>query len=173
MGRVLVTAGCMFITLLTHATELDKTSNTGQLVLSAFAQQRAANCQRIIWQRKQPDAELLLRINAMPSALLYPAPNGQAPILLQEPRHTPLPEHIILLDATWQQARKMYNHSPYLHALAHIELKPDEPSQYRLRRNQQEYGLCTSECVAALLRRANHTALAEQLDTELALKQAR
>ena len=157
----------MFITLLTHATELDKASNTGQLVLAILAQQNTLMCERVIWQRTQPCAQLLERIGSMPSALLYPAPNEQPPAA--EP--DPLPKHIILLDATWQQARKMYNHSPYLHGLEHITLKPARASRYHLRRNQVEGGLCTSECVAELLRRDNKIALAEQLDVELALKQ--
>ncbi|WP_049723104.1 tRNA-uridine aminocarboxypropyltransferase [Gilvimarinus polysaccharolyticus] len=159
----------MFITLLTHATELNKTSNTGQLVLAVLAQQDALSCERVIWQRKLPCATLLARINAMPSALVYPSLDDQPPLPLTEP----LPAHIILLDATWQQARKMYNQSPYLHPLKHLELKPERASQYRLRRNQREYGLCTSECVAQLLRLENRPVLAEQLDTELALKQTR
>jgi DTW domain-containing protein YfiP len=159
----------MFITLLTHATELTKASNTGQLVVAVLAQQNVVNSERVVWQRTQPCAQLLERINTMPSALLYPAPGNQAPLAL----HKPLPEHIILLDATWQQARKMYNHSPYLHALRHIELQPDTPSQYQLRRNQRESGLCTSECVAELLRWGKLPGLAQQLDTELSVKQAR
>ncbi|WP_041521897.1 tRNA-uridine aminocarboxypropyltransferase [Gilvimarinus agarilyticus] len=159
----------MLITLLTHATELDKHSNTGQLVMSVLAKQEQASCERVIWQRKLPDADLLHRINTLASALVYPAPNERAPLPLSQA----LPEHIILLDATWQQARKIYNHSPYLHALAHIELKPGAPSQYQIRRNQREDGLCTSECVAELLRIKQQPKLAGQLDTELALKQAR
>lgn len=159
----------MLITLLTHATELDKHSNTGQLVMSVLAQQEQVSCQRVIWQRKAPDADLLQRISNFASALVYPAPNEREPLPLSQG----LPEHIILLDATWQQARKMYNHSPYLHALGHIELKPKAPSQYQMRRNQREYGLCTSECVAELLRIKQQPELAGQLDTGLALKQAR
>ena len=159
----------MLITLLTHATELDKHSNTGQLVMSVLAKQGRVNCQRVIWQRKLPDAGLLQRISTTASALVYPAHNEREPLPLSQG----LPEHIILLDATWQQARKMYNHSPYLHDLGHIELKPEAPSQYQLRRNQREDGLCTSECVAELLRIKQQPELAERLDTELALKQAR
>lgn len=115
----------MFITLLTHATEPSKASNTGQLVLEQLSRHKAAQCQRVIWQRKAPDTALLQRIKTLPSALLYPTHEQTA-----QPLHKPLPKHIILLDATWQQARKMYNHSPYLHPLGHIELKPDTPSQY-------------------------------------------
>lgn len=158
----------MYITLLTHTTELNKTSNTGQLVLQQLAQQQSVVCERVIWQRKQPDANLLKRIDSMPSALLYPAPCERSSLSLNEA----LPKHIILLDATWQQARKMYNHSTYLHGLGHIELTPQHISQYRLRRNQRDYGLCTSESVAELLRLDHKPTLAAQLDAALALKQA-
>ncbi|MCE9787032.1 tRNA-uridine aminocarboxypropyltransferase [Shewanella chilikensis] len=57
---------------------------------------------------------------------------------------------LVLLDATWQEAGKMYRQSPYLQSLARVELQAEQGSAFRLRRNQRQGGLCTLECIAAV-----------------------
>ncbi|MCP8899696.1 tRNA-uridine aminocarboxypropyltransferase [Gilvimarinus xylanilyticus] len=133
----------MFITLLTHSEELKKNTNTGRLV-AEYASTFDVDCARVIWQRKVPDPQLLERLRNKTSALLYPAKNAK------ELNAAFSPEHWVLIDSTWQQARKIYNHSPYLHPLPHINLSSNEGSVFSLRRNQVPGGLCTSESVAAI-----------------------
>lgn len=129
------------ILLLTHERELSKSTNTGRVVLEALGQ--AAT--RIVWRRATPEPELLGMIEAGGVALVWPlAPGGVvAPV--------PEPHTYVVIDGTWQQARKIYNRSPYLHALPTVALQPTEPSVYTLRRNQIGGGLCTAEAVACLL----------------------
>ncbi|UYA15047.1 DTW domain-containing protein [Shewanella algae] len=57
---------------------------------------------------------------------------------------------LVILDATWQEAGKMYRQSPYLQSLARVELQTEQDSAFRLRRNQRQGGLCTLECIAAV-----------------------
>ncbi|GGZ40387.1 hypothetical protein GCM10007105_29320 [Shewanella chilikensis] len=57
---------------------------------------------------------------------------------------------LVILDATWQEAGKMYRQSPYLQLLARVELQAEQGSAFRLRRNQRQGGLCTLECIAAV-----------------------
>ncbi|BCV66538.1 hypothetical protein TUM17387_18970 [Shewanella carassii] len=57
---------------------------------------------------------------------------------------------LVILDATWQEAGKMYRQSPYLQSLARVELQAEQGSAFRLRRNQRQGGLCTLECIAAV-----------------------
>ncbi len=57
---------------------------------------------------------------------------------------------LVILDATWQEAGKMYRQSPYLQSLARVELQTEQGSAFRLRRNQRQGGLCTLECIAAV-----------------------
>jgi DTW domain-containing protein YfiP len=78
-------------------------------------------------------------------------------------------ENIILLDATWQEARKMFNKSPYLQNLPRAHIKPRQISRYQLRRNQPEGGLCTAECVVEILIAKNHIDIAERLDSAFML----
>ncbi|MGH1348142.1 MAG: tRNA-uridine aminocarboxypropyltransferase [Nannocystales bacterium] len=135
--------GSLRILLLTHEHELTKRTNTGRVVLEALGNV----ARRIVWQRTAPEAELLRAIEAGGAALVWPsvAQGGAAPV--REPNT------FVVIDGTWQQARKMYNRSPYLHGLPTVALQPTEPSIYTLRRNQVSGGLCTAEAVACLLER--------------------
>jgi len=149
----------MKLILLTHSCEIQKATNTGHLV-----QKVVANTQTIIWQRTQPDPFLLDLINAEKTALLYPelkeADDEISAVNVAEF------ENFILIDSTWQEARKVFNRSPYLQRLPRIQLSVDQPSSYKLRRNQLEGGLCTAECAIELLRVKEENLLAEELEGE-------
>jgi len=148
----------MKIFLLTHERELLRTSNTGVLVQSVAPE----IVERIIWARNTPDTSLLDAINHKNAVLLYPVDDADAAPIESF-------ENIILLDATWQEARKMFNKSPYLKSLPRAHIKPRQISQYQLRRNQPEGGLCTAECVVEILVAKNHLDIAERLDTAFRL----
>ena len=147
----------MKLILLTHSRETQKTSNTGRLV-----QQTITACKTIIWQRTQVDKGLLQLIEANNSVLLYPSDESSADKILQASDILQY-EHFILIDSTWQEARKIYNRSPYLQKLPCIQLS-SQLSNYHLRRNQVKNGLCTAECVIELLRVGSHFAQADKLE---------
>lgn len=142
----------MKIFLLTHERELLRTSNTGVLAQNAAPE----IVERIIWGRNTPNPSLLDAINPKNTVLLYPIADAEAARIESF-------ENIILLDATWQEARKMFNHSPYLKSLPRAYIKPQQVSQYQLRRNQPEGGLCTAECVVEVLMTKNQIDIAERL----------
>ncbi|MEH6444853.1 MAG: tRNA-uridine aminocarboxypropyltransferase [Oceanospirillaceae bacterium] len=131
----------MKIYLLTHQRELAKESNTGQLVKQLLQDQ----AEIIIWQRTQPHPQLLQAIENQSTALIYPIAGST------EMTSSTTFDNYILLDGTWQEARKMYNKSTYLQALPKVKLVSDQASVYNLRRNQLVDGLCTAECVIAML----------------------
>ncbi len=128
--------------LLTHERELIKSTSTGGVVLQALGDAAV----RILWRRAEPDPKLLRAIDAGGVGLVWPLSPTEVVAPVRE-LHT-----YVVIDGTWQQARKIYNRSPYLHALPTIALQPSEPSVYTLRRNQIDGGLCTAEAVACLLR---------------------
>lgn len=142
----------MKFTLLTHAREIDKPTNTGQLVGRACDESKI-----LIWQRTRPDTDLLHRIETTAVALVYPVDNN---LPVQE---VSCFDECILLDATWQEARKMYNHSPYLHNLPKIQIHSATPSRYHLRRNQVEGGLSTVESVIVILQQMGEWDKADSL----------
>ncbi len=73
---------------------------------------------------------------------------------------TPL---LILLDATWKQARKMFQ-SEALAALPVLSITPEALSRYRLRSAAHEHQLATAEVAAQCLALAGETHNANVLD---------
>jgi DTW domain-containing protein YfiP len=173
----------MKIYLLTHSREPTRGTNTGQLVSLVLGERARV----IIWDRVNPDPDLLHLIESQSVSLLFPEPSvnvmdatgtATANNELKTPEALPMtsnqalsnqarPSGYIILDATWQEARKMYNRSPYLHSLVKCQLTPARPSSYVMRRNQLAEGLCTAECVSELLRLHNEPELAQTLDLAL------
>lgn len=154
----------VIISLLTHQTELGKTTNTGPIAIDHLNGQAGCECHRVIWQRKEPDTALLSRLATLSSGLIYPTLDARplAAISTQE-----IPKHLVIIDSTWQQARKIYNHSPYLQALPTFALTEVQVSRFTLRRNQVEGGLCTVETVAELAKLKGLPKLAGTLYREL------
>ncbi|WP_237067700.1 tRNA-uridine aminocarboxypropyltransferase [Microbulbifer guangxiensis] len=144
----------MNIYLLTHERELDRPTNTGTVAMAAAS----GLVQRIVWSRTNPDPLLERLATTGKLALVYPAVDSQQP-------SRPVGEfdHFLLLDGTWQEARKMFNRTPYLAFLPRVCLQPEASSNYQLRRNQLEGGLCTAECVVELLRAKGNLQLAEEV----------
>ncbi|MCF7355448.1 DTW domain-containing protein [Vibrio sp. CK2-1] len=137
------------IALLTHPNETQRATNTGKLLTHSLS-----NCQVHIWDRVNPPAELVKQITEQPSYLLFPSEEAievselQASINTHESRNSPL---FIILDGTWQEAKKMLNKSPWLQALPKVMLSSEQTSNYRLRRNQEAGNLCTCEVGISLL----------------------
>ncbi|MCW8348428.1 DTW domain-containing protein [Vibrio sp. ZSDZ65] len=141
------------ITLLTHPNETSRATNTGQIV-----KQLLANTHVDIWQRKGPIPSYIAskerpsicehKGNATP-VLVFPS-ESSVPLTQWQSQH-PRGSHFILLDATWQEARKMLNRSEWLQALPQVSITPPASSQYQLRRNQQSGNLCTFEVVAQMI----------------------
>ena len=146
----------MKIYLLSHARELKKTTNTGRLAKECLAD----SVEIVVWQRTEPPKKIIELIDCDEIALLYPdIADGQT--------NSPIDfDNFLILDATWQEARKMYNRSPYLQRASRVSLSRDEPSRYKLRRNQIENGLSTAECVIELLAYNNQKTIAEYLRKE-------
>ncbi|WP_041406380.1 DTW domain-containing protein [Shewanella denitrificans] len=162
----------MNLVLLTHSRELERPSNTGKLVTALLTEHSPLQVRTVVWQRKQPCSLLLAQLASEAWALVYPGVGAicSAKVLGSDNlgsgnlgNDNP-PEGLILLDATWQEAQKMYNQSPYLHELTKVLIEQKGPSVYRLRRNQKDYGLCTAECVSTLL---NQLGLRDDAETLL------
>ncbi|OOF29681.1 tRNA-uridine aminocarboxypropyltransferase [Salinivibrio proteolyticus] len=157
--------------LVMHENEAARQSNTGKLVKAALP-----HTQIEIWQRKQPPQALLdswARGDVSPW-LLFPSDdaipadrlfaNAARSVSCADRSVSRAPLQFVVLDATWQQARKMLNKSPWLHRLPRVSLPSTAASQYTLRRNQPPGHLCTSEAVSALLRSQGDVNAATQLD---------
>jgi len=73
----------------------------------------------------------------------------------------------ILLDATWNEARKMFRKSPYLERFPVLSLAPEQVSRYVLRRSRRDDHFCTSQVASLCLALAGDTRASRVLDAWL------
>ena len=139
-----------------------KPSNTGWLVADVVPDTFAFG-----WARTEVDPALLalLRDPQWQPVVVFPAELVEPARVVMDVQtanaqgyQRPL---FILLDATWQEARKMFRKSPYLDQFAVLSLQSEQVSNYRLRRSQHDQHFCTAE-VAALCLALNGEANAAQ-----------
>jgi DTW domain-containing protein YfiP len=147
--------------LLTHENELSRDTNTGKLL-----QQSLQQCQSFVWQRKTPPAELmaLLEDKTRQPFLLFPSDTSiecQQAVITKAKNRKPL---FIILDGTWQEAKKMLNKSIWLQAIPQAHLNITSESSYTLRRNQDSGHLCTCEVGVELLKALGEDEQAQQID---------
>ncbi|TVL40676.1 tRNA-uridine aminocarboxypropyltransferase [Shewanella algae] len=169
----------MKIILLTHERELNRASNTATLALNAYPTlckrvlwarkapdawlmehlslgrtallypKTEGNTSRTPAANESPNLSQSLNQNPAQGATLPQDAAQEAAQKTALKIGKPL-NSLVVLDATWQEAGKMYRQSPYLQSLARVELQAEQGSAFRLRRNQRQGGLCTLECIAAV-----------------------
>ena len=145
----------MKLFLLTHEQELNKPTNTGSIAL----QNGGGVVERILWQRVNPNRELVKLIDNNEALLLYPG-EDENNVKIEDY------ENIIIIDSTWQESRKILNKSSYLKNAPRANLKVSVDSAYQLRRNQVPGGLCTIECVIEVLKIKGDNRLALKLENK-------
>ncbi|WP_111638796.1 DTW domain-containing protein [Marinomonas shanghaiensis] len=145
----------MKIWLLTHSEELKKPSGTGKIVKDVLESESDI----IVWSRVNP-SEAILALSPNNTLLVYPCESEQQRSLISL---TPAIDNIIIIDGTWQQAKKIYNQSPYLKTFPHYEIQGVK-SLYKKRRNQKNIGLCTAEVAIHLLTEYKHPAASSLLE---------
>lgn len=129
-----------------HKIEQAKTSNTAQLLVRAVS---GAEC-RLRGELDEPLDTSDFNDPTHRSLLLYPG--DQARVLTRELlAEDARPIRLIVPDATWKQARRMYRRITAEHPLECIVLGAGQVSAYRLRRNAREGGLCTYEAIQEAL----------------------
>nr|WP_272873594.1 tRNA-uridine aminocarboxypropyltransferase [Aliamphritea spongicola] len=150
--------------MLTHPRELPKPTNTGRLVTEVLGE----SARLVEWSRVEPDEELLRLAEKGALALIYPGEGStELSTALADAGLSARLKGLVVLDGTWQEARKMFNKSPYLQNLPRIALEASEASRYNLRRNQKAEGLCTAECVVYVLQVLGQEVEADRLNGRL------
>ncbi|WP_343572399.1 tRNA-uridine aminocarboxypropyltransferase [Pseudomonas sp.] len=146
-------------------TEPLKPSNTGWLIAETVPDTWAFG-----WSRIEVDPALVALLDdpqwqpyvVFPGEFVQPE-RVVTEVLPQEGRR-PL---FILLDATWNEARKMFRKSPYLDRFPVLSITPDALSRYRLRRSKFDEHLCTAEVAALCLGLAGDRRAGDALDAYL------
>ena len=142
-----------------------KPSNTGWLIADVVADTFAFG-----WARTEvaPDLLTLLADPQWQPYVVFPSEFAEAYRVVHDvPSHTSKRPLFILLDGTWDEARKMFRKSPYLQRFPVLSLHPDHLSRYQLRRAQSEAHFCTAEVGAMCLDLAHDTHAAQALNAYL------
>jgi DTW domain-containing protein YfiP len=154
----------MKIFLLTHERELHRATNTGTLAMECSND----IVERILWARKKPDKNLIRLIENNEAILLYSTEESSLIVPSMMPLTLPSVtieeyENIIIIDSTWQEAKKIFNQSTYLKKAPKFTLKTTSDSIYKLRANQPKGGLCTIECIIEVLIMKGESKVASEL----------
>lgn len=142
--------------ILRHITEARRPSNTGRLAVLAMPNSRIISCgggDRI--GLSLPDEWL----RAPGTWLLWP----DGPVSEPDRSELSLPSRIVVLDATWRQARRLYTRTPALRTLPRLVLPAPIRSRDRLREQHRPDGMSTLEAVAAAVARLEGPGVAQPL----------
>ncbi|KWR74472.1 MULTISPECIES: tRNA-uridine aminocarboxypropyltransferase [Pseudomonas] len=146
-------------------TEPLKPSNTGWLIAETVPDTWAFG-----WSRIEVDPALLALLDdpQWQPYVVFPGEFVAAERVVEkvapQPGKRPL---FILLDATWNEARKMFRKSPYLDRFPVLSITPDALSRYRLRRSKFDEHLCTAEVAALCLGLSGDQRAGDALDAYL------
>lgn len=154
------------VCLLMHDTEPLKPTNTGWLIADVVPDTFAFG-----WSRTQVDKKILALLAdpqwqpyvvfpqeyAPTESVVHTVPHAELKVVGKRPL-------FVLLDGTWNEARKMFRKSAYLVDLPVLSLQPDDISGYRLRRSTREEHLCTAEVTALCLHLADDAVAAQALE---------
>lgn len=148
--------------LLTHERELKRPTNTGRLIKMVMPD----NTTIYEWKRKELPVELIKKIESeeYEAILVFPMESKGNKINTKSTRDSKKKILFILIDGTWQEARKIVKKSPYLLELGIFEFNPIVKSKFVLRRNIDDSHLCTVETAIELLKKVKEMENADILD---------
>jgi len=138
-----------------------KPSNTGWLIADVVTDTFAYG-----WARTEvaPDLLTLLSDPQWQPYVVFPREFADDARVVHDIAHDNQKRALfILLDGTWDEARKMFRKSPYLQNFPVLSLQPEQLSRYQLRRAQSAAHLCTAEVGALCLHLANEPQAAAAL----------
>jgi len=131
------------VLILRHIYEAQRPSNTGRLVALAMPNSRIIPCGGGTRIGLSPIDDEFLRVPG--TWLLWPDGTGTQPDMSD----LATPDRVVVIDATWQQARRLYSSLPVLRALPRLVLPAPIRCRDRLREQHRSDGMSTLETVAA------------------------
>ncbi|MEN6331068.1 MAG: tRNA-uridine aminocarboxypropyltransferase [Smithella sp.] len=146
------------VLILRHIQEAERPSNTGRLVALAMPNSQILSCgggDRL--GLSSLDEELL---RSPGTWLLWPDGTSSSSDMLDAMP----PERLVVLDATWRQARRLYSRMPVLRTMPRLALPAPAQHRNRLRDQHRSDGMSTIEAVAAAVAKLEGTEMAEPLE---------
>lgn len=144
--------------ILRHVQEAERPSNTGRLVDLALPNSRILTCGG--GDRLGLSSFDEQEINKPGTWLLWPEGLSVPSNML----NTAPPGRIVVLDATWRQARRLFKRLSALHKMPRLHLPAPARYRNRLREQHRSDGMSTIEAVAATITRIEGAHVAEPLE---------
>lgn len=120
------------VIIIRHVVEARLTSNTGRLAALCLS-----NCRILEYRGDAPLDESTFAFDD--AVLLHPGTTEPLPIF---------PKRLVVLDATFRQARRMYQRITALHRMPHLALNAPVIAPHRLRTPPHPDGMSTIEAIA-------------------------
>lgn len=138
------------IWILSTQKEFYRASNTARLLELV----NPDSTQIFLWERTKLPERLIkdLSNEIYEIFLLFPIEHCGTPSRKVNYKNSGKIPVFIILDGTWNEARKIFRKSPYLENLPIISLDPNFKSKYDLRRGAQSGNLCTIEAAIEVLK---------------------
>ena len=129
-------------TIIFHLKEYFLTSNTGKISLEVLS-----NSDYFIRGNKEKSPLSLEVAKEYQGLYLFPS-NGSVELTKELINSFEKPIHLFVPDATWSQAKKFHKREKLLSSIPHVHLANCPKSQYTLRKQNSDKGLCTIEAIA-------------------------
>ncbi|WP_407333051.1 tRNA-uridine aminocarboxypropyltransferase [Enterovibrio sp. 27052020O] len=148
--------------LVMYDDEVLKPSNTGRLIADIVEDTYA-----YIWSRKSPNEEMVALVNdpMWQPFVVFPAQYASEGRVVTRPviekGKRPL---FIMIDGTWQEAKKIFRKSPWLDDVPVLSIQVDTQSRYQMREANGEGQLATAEVAAQVLALAGDIKASHCLD---------
>lgn len=131
------------VTLIIHAKELKRTTNTGRLALKALTNSEM----RVRGLDHSPLDLSDLISSEFRTLLFYPSDDA---VELNEAliKESPLPVHLIVPDGNWRQASKVHYRHPELDSVQRVKISSPNIAPFHMRAENSESGMATLEAIA-------------------------
>jgi len=152
------------VIILMHTSEEVLPSNTARLAARSLSNSEI----RINGRKGDQLSTAGLVEDGRQSLVLYPSPEAVelTPEYVAELKQ---PVNLIVPDGRWRQTQKFARRESALAGIPQVKVSTGEPSQYRLRTQPNEHGLCTLEAIARALGVLESRTAQIQLETVLSV----
>ena len=152
------------IVLLYHIDEIHKPTNSGRLIADLFPKQTHA----FLWSRKDPESKLLELLNEEDREIVLLFPDVEKKNTSFEVNSETSPSStkkttLILFDATWKQASKMFHLSKWLRNYHCLNINMEKQKAFLVRHAKHDMQFATAEVTAMALNALGHHEKASQL----------
>jgi DTW domain-containing protein YfiP len=131
------------LTLVVHAKELKRTTNTGRLATLALS-----NSELVVRGLEEAPLDLSARLTTDYRTLLF-FPSAEAKALTTEfVQQDPRPIHLIVPDGNWRQASKVNTRHPELKDIPRVMIKAPNLATQHLRAETTPEGMATLQAIA-------------------------